>query len=101
MEIIKPEKKSTFNIHSPNLRHLFQLRGGLSALKAHKYRHKFKDTPSDACICGNGSESTVHFLLLCPLFNTFRKSLLETINPIITQLNIEHDNTLLSQELKL
>ena len=97
--IIKPDRKSIFNIHSPNLKYLYQLRAGLSALKAHKHRHKFKDTPSDACICGNGSESTVHFLLLCPLFNTFRESLLETINPIINQLNIELDNTLLSQIL--
>ena len=99
MRIIKPEKKSIFNIHSPNLRYLFQLRGGLSALKAHKHRHKFKDTPSDACICGNGSESTLHFLLLCPLFKTYREKLFETIDPILKNLNIVPDNAFLSKFL--
>ena len=40
-----------------------------------------------ACICGNGSESTVHYLLLCPFFHNLRSKLLETVNPIIDQLN--------------
>ena len=97
--IIKPEKKSIFNVHSPNLRHLFQLRGGLSALKAHKHRHKFKDTPSDACVCGNGPESTLHFLLLCPLFKISREKLFETIDPILKNLNTVLDNALLSKFL--
>ena len=97
--IIKPEKKSIFNIHSPNLRYLFQLRGGLSALKAHKHRHNFKDTLSDGCICGNGSESTLHFLLLCPLFKTSREKLFETIDPILKNLNIVPDNASLSKFL--
>ena len=97
--IFKPEKKSIFNIHSPNLRYLFQLRGGLSALKAHKHTHQFKDTPSDACICGNGPESTLHFLLLCPLFKTSREKLFETIDPILNNLNIVPNNAFLSKFL--
>ena len=97
--IIKPEEKSIFNIHSPNLKYLYQLRAGLSALRAHKYRHGFKDTPSDACVCGNGSESTLHFLLLCPLFNNLRSRLFEIVNPIINQTNIGLDNNILSKIL--
>ena len=99
VRIIKPDKKSIFDIHSPNLKYLFQLRTGLSALKAHKYRHSFKNTPSDTCICGNGPESTLHFLLTCPLFNTFRERLFETINPVINQLNMELDDKYLCQIL--
>ena len=99
INIIKPEKKSIFNIHSPNLKYLYQLRTGLSALRAHKHRHNFKDTPSDACACGNGSESTLHFLLLCPLFNSLRSSLLETVTPIINEFNVVNDNDLLCEIL--
>ena len=97
--IIKPEGKSIFNIHSPNLKYLYQLRAGLSALKAHKHRHKFKDTPTDLCTCGNGPESTVHFLLFCPFFHNLRSKLFETVNPIIDQFNIASDSNRLSQIL--
>ena len=99
VRIIKPDRKSIFNLHSPDLKYLYQLRTGLSSLKAHKHRHNFKDTPSEACICGNGPESTVHFLLICPLFTSFREFMFETINPIINQLNTELDNTHLCQIL--
>ena len=60
--IIQPEKKSIFNLHDPNeIRHLYQLRVGLSSLRAHKKRHNFIDTPNDECSCGTGKETTEHF----------------------------------------
>ena len=91
-KIIKPEKRSIFNIHSPQLKYLYQLRGGLSPLKAHKCRHKFSDTPNPTCLCSSGVESTEHFLLRCPIFNAHRQTLLETINPIIAKLNLNPNN---------
>ena len=97
--IIKPEGKSIFNIHSPNLKYLYQLRAGLSALKAHKHRHQFKDTPTDLCLCGNGPESTVHYLLLCPFFHNLRSKLFDRIDPFIDQLNKELDRNNLSEIL--
>ena len=45
--MIVTREKSVFNIHCEDLRFLYQLRVGLSPLKAHKFRHKFIDTPSD------------------------------------------------------
>ena len=85
--IIKPKKKSIFN--SPSLKHLYQLRGGLSPLKAHKFRHNFVDTPSSTCLCGITAESTEHFLLHCPIFNAHRQKLFEVVNPIIAKLNLD------------
>ena len=85
--IIRPKCRSIFNIHSPDLKYLYQLRGGLSQLSAHKFRHKFRHTfenvPSPTCLCSTGAETTEHFLLYCPIFNTHRKRLMEIVNPII------------------
>ena len=48
LKIIRPRKRSIFNIHNPNgIRWIFQLRVGLSPLKSHKKRHNFQDTPVD------------------------------------------------------
>ena len=91
-KIIKPKKKSTFNVHKSSLKFLYQLRGGLSSLKAHKFRHKFDDTPNPFCSCGTEVESTRHFLLHCPIFNTHRNKLFEDINPIVRKLNLNPED---------
>jgi hypothetical protein len=43
----------------------------LTPLRAHKKRHSFKDTPEDAFRCGNGVETTEHFLLNYPFFHRY------------------------------
>ena len=74
------------------MKYLFQLRGGLSSLRAHKFKHKFDDTPNPTCSCGTAAESTQHFLLDCPVFTPHRKKLLEDINPFTRKLNINPDD---------
>ena len=81
--MIVPEEKSIFNTYSQDLRYLYQLRVGLSPLRAHKHRHNFLDTPSDICTCNSGVETTVHYLLYCPLFVTHREELMEIVQPIL------------------
>ena len=61
------------------MKYIFQLRVGLSALRAHKYAHNFRDTPSYTCSCGRGSETTTHFLLKCPYFTTQRSILISKL----------------------
>ena len=93
--MIVPEEKSVFKIHSKDLRYIYQLRVGLSHLRAHKFRHKFLDTPNDTCSCQSGTESTMHFLLHCPLFNVQREELMEKIQPFVSNLpNISEHSTL-------
>ena len=42
ISLIRPRRRSIFGIHDPiHLRHLFQLRVGLSHLRHHKKRHNF------------------------------------------------------------
>ena len=84
LKIIRPEKKSIFNIHIPlGIKFIYQLRVELSALKSHKKAHNFLDTFDDNCSCSNGSENTVHFLLKCFHFVNHRVKLLNTVLPII------------------
>ena len=89
ISLIRPEMRSTFNIHNPSyLRHLFQLRVGLSHLRHHKKRHNFADTPSENCLCKNGIEDTLHFLLLCPFYVRHRTALTTCVEEILHRNNL-------------
>ena len=86
---------SIFGIHNPiGIKYIYQLRVGLSCLKAHKKSHNFKDTPDDNCLCCTGREDLTHFLLKCPLFSNQREKLLRTVNPILTDLESFEDSNL-------
>ena len=52
---------------------------GLSHLPYHKFRHSFQDWINSVCVCGLKIETTTHFLLQCPLFQSARQSLLINI----------------------
>ena len=92
--MIVPEEKSIFKIHNKNLSYLYQLRVGLSPLRAHKFRHNFLDTPDDLCTCQSGIESTTHFLLKCPLFDVHRELLMDIVSPIASvQSNISDESS--------
>ena len=90
MSLYRPEIKPVFGIHNSKLRHIFQLRVGLSHLRHHKYRHNFVDTPSNKCLCKNGVEDTHHFLLCCPFYTTHRNVLLARVETILqnNELNV-------------
>ena len=74
---------------SMTLRHLFQLRVGLSYLRYHKNRHNFVDTPSDICLCERGVEDTSRFLLFCPFYITHRETLNARVNEILRRNNLD------------
>ena len=81
--------KSTFKVFDPcYLRHLFQLRCGLSQLRYHKKRHNFVDTPTDTCSCLSDVEDTNHYLLFCPLYFLQRVTLLQSVNEILREKNL-------------
>ena len=88
LKIIRPEKKSIFNIHNHiGIKYIYQLRVGLSFLKAHKKAHNFGDTPVDTCLCHTGVETTEHFLIHCPHFNIHRNKLFSVVKPIISKMH--------------
>ena len=63
-----------------------RLRLGLSHLREHKFKHKFKESLNHLCNCGHGIESTIHFFLHCPLFTNERYTLLSTLSSIACNL---------------
>ena len=89
LSLIRPEKKSIFNIHDPaGLRYLFYLRLGLSPLRCHKNNHGFLDTPLANCLCNTGIEDTNHFLFVCPLFDVQRVILVTRVTDILQKYNL-------------
>ena len=78
-------KKSIFKTHDIHIKHIYQLRVGLSPLRSHKKRHNFIDTPDDRCRYGTGIETAEHFLLECPFSHSHRNCLLKVVNPIISK----------------
>ena len=89
LSFYRPELKSTFGIFDPEgLKHLFQLRLGLSPLRSHKNRHNFLDTPSDMCLCKTGAETTEHFLFRCPFYISKRLVLAENVVPLLPPHNL-------------
>ena len=95
LKLYRPEKKNLYNIHDPNhIKWIFQLREGLSPLKSHKKKHKFKDSSDDTCSCPlRTSETPEHFFFHCPNFIVHRQELLQSVNPIMLAHDIRlHDD---------
>ena len=91
LKLYRPVKKSIFNVHDNGIKWIFQLRVGLSPLKSHKKDHNFSGYEEDfsaTCSCLMGLETTCHFLLHCPNFTFHRRTLFDTVNPILQAYNI-------------
>ena len=96
IKIIRPDRRDVFNIHEPKaMSRLFQLRVGLSPLKHHKKSHKFKDTPTDLCLCQMSAETTEHFLIQCDRYTDVRNNLFQEINPILISNGLHVPNNML------
>ena len=66
----------------------------------HKFKHNFRDAIDAMCPSNDVIESEEHFLLLCPSFDTQRRSLLGRTLPLIGPLGIANpSNELLTQIL--
>ena len=83
LKFVRPEPNSTCNINDTKGSYLLsRLRLGLSHLGDHKFRHNFQDCVSPMCCCGQGIETTTHFLLHCPNHYCARKTLFHKINQV-------------------
>ena len=81
LQFIRPSGSQVYNIHdSIGLKYLTRLRLEFSHLREHKFRHNFQDTLNPLCSCNLlESESVNHFLLLCPIYSSQRKILLDSV----------------------
>ena len=97
LEFVRPLPKSIYNIHNPlGIKYLTRLRIGFSHLKEHKFRHNFQDSIDPMCSCNSGIETTAHFLLQCPNFNTQRQTLFDKIATIDANILIENENNIIN-----
>ena len=70
LQFIVPTLNRIFNCHKPiGTKLITRLRLGLSHLQDHKFKHKFLDCLNPITSCGNNIETTVPYLLLCPIFS--------------------------------
>ena len=92
LKFVRPVANSVFDINNPyGLKLLTRLHLGLSHLRYHKFRHNFQDCINPMCDCGLETETTTHFLLHCPLFQSARQSLLMNIKKIDESILKKHD----------
>ena len=81
LQFIRPTPNRTFNCHNPiGIKLITRLRLGLSHLRNHKFKHNFLDCLNP--ICGKDMETTVHYLLHCPIFSDERSIFLSNIRSI-------------------
>ena len=70
LQFIQPIPNRTFNCHNPTgIKLITRLRLGLSHLRDHKFKHNFLDCLNPICCYGKDIETTVHYLLHCPIFS--------------------------------
>jgi len=97
LTFIRPSPNSVFNCHHPQgLKFLTRLRLGLSHLRKHKFNHNFQDSVNPICKCGQEFETTSHFLLHCPLYSDVRKTFLNKIKSIKSNLIDKNDSNLVN-----
>ena len=79
LKFIKPVANSVLDVNNPyGLKLLTRLRLGLCHLR-YKCRHSFQGCINPICKCGLEIDTATHFLLLCPLYQFARQSLLINI----------------------
>ena len=83
LQFIRPTPNRTFSCHNPvGTKLITRLRLGLSHLREHKFKHNFPDCLNPICCCGKDIETTVHYLLHCPIFSDERSIFLNSIQSI-------------------
>ena len=80
---IRPSGHSFFGLSDKiGIKLLTKIRFGFSDLRDHRFNHNFNCKWS-CCRCGLDDETSVHFLLCCPMFADLLDSLLSKISDII------------------
>ena len=83
LQFIPPTPNRTFKCHNPiGIKLITRLRLGLCHLRDHKFKHNFLDCLNPICCCGKGIETTVHYLLHCPISSDERSIFFHNIRSI-------------------
>ena len=92
LEFKRPTPKRTFNCHNHiGIELITRFRLGLSHPRGHKFKYNFLDCINTTCCCDKVIETTVHYLLHCPIFSDERSVFLKYIRTIAENVLIESD----------
>ena len=83
LQFIRPTPTRTFNCHNPTgITLITRLRLDLSHLWDHRFKHNFLDSFNPICFFGKDIETTVHYLLRCPIFSDEKSIFISNIRSI-------------------
>ena len=83
LQFIRPTPNRTFKCHNPTrIKPITKLRLGLIRLRDHKFKHNFLECLNPICCCGKDIETTIRYLLHCPIFSDERSIFLNNIRSI-------------------
>ena len=87
LRFIRPSANNVYNYQNrEGIKLLTRLRTNLSPLRSHRFRYSFQDVLNPPCTCALHEESTSHFLLYCPSFDTRRFAFLSKIREVDSNL---------------
>ena len=92
LTFITAKSNHVFNVDSSEgLKFLTRIRLESSHLADHKFRHNFQDCVYPVCSCGQGIETSTHFLLHCSNYHCGRQTLIEKRKKIDSNTLKEND----------
>ena len=87
LKFIWPSQNRVYNCHNPKAIKLStRLRIGLSHIHQHKFKHSFQHTLNPICNCGQNIETASHYVLHCPDYLHERKTFLNTVSFIVSNI---------------
>ena len=77
LKFIRPAPNNIFQCHNhKGIKYLTRLRVNFSHLRDHKFQHSFQDAINPLCNCSLEPETTNHFILHCPYYESEQHILL-------------------------
>ena len=93
LSFIRPVQNSIHNIvDQKGIKLLTCLRLDFSHLNEHRFRHNFENCLNPLCSCSLEIENTVHYLLHCHHFSTFRIDLMNSVKSVYNNFESLSDN---------
>ena len=94
LSFIRPVQSSVFNIFDQiGIKLLTRLRLDFSHLNEHRFRHNFENCLNPLCSCSLETEDTLHYLLHCHHFSTYRENLMNSVKSVYNNFESLSDNT--------
>ena len=70
LQFVRPTSNRTFNCYNPTgIKLITRFKLGLNHLQNHRFSHSFLECLNPICCCGKDLETTVQYVLHCPIFH--------------------------------